>query len=163
MGRCRCSLCNIRVSRVARACGLKDECTTQSMFLTVARFPFLTHTCILTSNNVIKFVLFLFCALPSLSSCCCLTNSTQQPGPAPATSTGPPPLPVPLSDLPAGLNATLINGFWYYYETKEGKVSSTLTFIFFEFFFFVFGWLSPTGKRHCDAHRNRPKFGISTF
>ncbi|KAH9551324.1 hypothetical protein CY35_09G009100 [Sphagnum magellanicum] len=126
MGRCRCSLCNIRVSRVARACGLKDECTTQSMFLTVARFPFLTHTCILTSNNVIKFVLFLFCALPSLSSCCCLTNSTQQPAPAPATSTGPPPLPVPLSDLPAGLNATLINGFWYYYETKEVDAMQSL-------------------------------------
>ncbi len=161
MGRCRCSLCNIRVSRVARACGLKDECTTQSMFLTVARFPFLTHTCILTSNNVIKFVLFLFCALSSLSSSCCL-ESTNAPAPAPATFTGPLSLPVPLSDLPAGLNATLINGFWYYYETKEGKVSSTLTFIFY-LFIYLFGWLSPSGKRHCDAPRNRPKFGISTF
>jgi hypothetical protein len=39
-------------------------------------------------------------------------------------------LPIPLSDLPAGLNATLINGFWCFYETKEGKVSSALTFIF---------------------------------
>jgi hypothetical protein len=80
------------------------------------------------------------------------------------TSTGPPALPIPLSDLPAGLNATLINGFWYYYETKEGKVSSTLTFIFLFFFlFFFWSWLSPSGKRHCDAPRNRPQFGISTF
>ncbi|CAM6009843.1 unnamed protein product [Sphagnum balticum] len=125
MGRCRCSFCNIRVSRVARACGFKDECTTQSMFSTVARFRFLTHTCILTSNNVIKFVLFLFCALSSLSCCCCL-ESTNAPAPAPATSTGPPPLPVPLSDLPAGLNATLINGFWYYYETKEVDAMQSL-------------------------------------
>jgi hypothetical protein len=135
MGRCRCSFCNIRVSPVARTCGIEDECTTQSMFLTVARFPFLTHTCILTSNNVIKFVLFLFCALSSLSSCCCLESTN---APAPATYTGPPPLPIPLSDLPAGLNATLINGFWYYYETKEGKVSSALTFRFL-FFCFLFG------------------------
>jgi hypothetical protein len=140
MGRCRCSFCNIRVSRVARACGFKDECTTQSMILAVGRFPFHTHAYILTSNNVIKFVLFLFCALSSLSSCCCL-ESTHAPAPAPATSTGPPPLPVPLSDLPAGLNATLINGFWYYYETKEGKVSSTLTFIFLFFVFFGVGSL----------------------
>ncbi|KAH8952872.1 hypothetical protein BDL97_09G107100 [Sphagnum fallax] len=125
MGRCRCSFCNIRVSRVAGACGFKEECTTQSMILTVGRFPFHTHACILTSNNVIKFVLFLFCALSSLSSCCCL-ESTNAPAPAPATSTGPPPLPVPLSDLPAGLNATLINGFWYYYETKEVDAMQSL-------------------------------------
>jgi hypothetical protein len=31
------------------------------------------------------------------------------------------------------------------------------------FFCFFWGWLSPSGKRHCDASRNRPKFGISTF
>ncbi len=129
MGKCRCSFFNIRVSLVARACAFKDECTTQSMFLTVGRFPFLSHACILlTRNNVIKFVLFLFCALSSLS--CCLTTDS------PTTSSGPPPLPFPLSDLPAGLNATLIDGLWYYYETKEGKVSSTLTFIFYLFCFF---------------------------
>ncbi len=156
MGKCRCSFFNIRVSLVARACAFKDECTTQSMFLTVGRFPFLTHACILTRNNVIKFVLFLFCALSSLSCCCCLTTDS------PTTSSGPPPLPFPLSDLPAGLNATLINGLWYYYETKEGKVSSTLTFIFYLSCFFL-GSLCPSGKRHCDAPRNRPNFGISTF
>jgi hypothetical protein len=44
---------------------------------------------------------------------------------------------LPLSDFPAGTNnATLINGHWYYYDTKEGKVSSTLTFIFFLFIYF---------------------------
>jgi hypothetical protein len=25
------------------------------------------------------------------------------------------------------------------------------------------GSLCPSGKRHCDAPRNRPNFGISTF
>ncbi len=133
MGKCRCSFFNIRVSLVARACAFKDECTTQSMFLTVGRFPFLTHACMLTSNNVIKFVLFLFCALSSLSSCCCLGSTN---APAPATSTGPRPLPFPFSDRPAGMNLTLINGIWYYYDTKEGKVSSTLTFIFYLFTYF---------------------------
>ncbi|CAK9237782.1 unnamed protein product [Sphagnum troendelagicum] len=117
----RCSFFNIRVSLVARACAFKDECTTQSMFLTVGRFPFLTHACILlTRNNVIKFVLFLFCALSSLSCCCCLTTDS------PTTSSGPPPLPFPLSDLPAGLNATLIDGLWYYYETKEVDAMQSL-------------------------------------
>jgi hypothetical protein len=59
------------------------------------------------------------------------------------------------------MNATLIDGIWYCYETKEGKVSSTLTFIFYLFCFL--GSLCPSGKRHCDAPRNRPNFGISTF
>ncbi len=148
MGKCRCSFFNIRVSLVARACAFKDECTTQSMFLTVGRFPFLTHACILTSNNVIKFVLFLFFALSSLSSSSCLESTN---APAPATSKGPPPLPVPLSDLPAGLNATLINGFWYYYETKEGKVSSTLTFVFYLFYFFFF-WVRSVLQERDIVH-----------
>jgi len=97
--------------------GFKDECNTPQLFLVcrLQQLRLVAYGCSFTSGRVIKYTL-LFCTVLSLF-CSCLT-STLAPAPAPEI----PPLPVPLAEFGVGWNATLIDGIWYYYETKEGMV-----------------------------------------
>jgi hypothetical protein len=105
-----------RSPRIMGSCrGFKDECNTPQLLLVcrLQQLPLVTYGCSFTSGRVIKYAL-LFCTFLSLF-CSCLTSALA-PAPAPAI----PPLPVPLADLPGSWNATLIDGSWNYYETKEG-------------------------------------------
>ncbi len=92
--------------------GFKDECNTPQLLLVcrLQQLRLVTHGCSFTSGRVIKYAWLFF---TFLSLFCSSLTSALAPAPAPA----PPPLPVPLAE---GWNATLIYGFWYYYDTKEG-------------------------------------------
>ncbi|KAH8954473.1 hypothetical protein BDL97_08G079800 [Sphagnum fallax] len=100
--------------------GFKDECNTPQLFLVCRpqQLRLVAYGCSFTSGRVIKYTL-LFCTVLSLF-CSCLT-STLAPAPAPE-----PPLPVPLAEFGEGWNVTLIDGIWYYYETKEVDAMQSL-------------------------------------
>ncbi|CAM6025065.1 unnamed protein product [Sphagnum balticum] len=100
--------------------GFKDECNTPQLLLVcrLQQLRLVAYGCSFTSGRVIKCAL-LFCTFLSLF-CSCLTSALA-PAPAPAI----PPLPLPLPDYP-GWNATLIDGYWCYYETKEVDAMQSL-------------------------------------
>ncbi|CAK9235747.1 unnamed protein product [Sphagnum troendelagicum] len=101
--------------------GFKDECNTPQLFLVcrLQQLRLVAYGCSFTSGRVIKYTL-LFSTVLSLF-CSCLT-STLAPAPAPEI----PPLPVPLAEFGVGWNATLIDGIWCYYETKEVDAMQSL-------------------------------------